>query len=861
MAKRPERPARPSDPDGYPAAGTFGELLTWHLEVWGTRPGCSLASASRPWTLAEFAMFIHGGSATQVTAERNLRNWRNDGIVPDPHDKDRIDQIFAELFGSDPNLLAWRVDLQKALEEGQALKRERQGQKKKLRLSATPSIADSAPDVTRVPRPTSHFVGRNEDVETLANVLSSDSSCAILLQGGPGIGKTELTKAIAHAERVVASFQERRFFVSLEAAKTAKDVRQSIIAAIGGDPNIDFKTALAVVGRPNLLVVLDNLETPWEPLDERANTEQVLRDLIEVEGVHLLASFRGYEAVDLPSLYEHAVEALPAASTIQLFMAIAGGWVANDPNFYDFIDALGGLPLATALVARRAHGCRSLAALWREWLKVGADLAVHPDFAAGRLTSLPHSIELSLRSTRMRPSSLHLFRILGGVPSGLTADDRDALISSEGFDAEDRLRRIGIVVDKVDRVDLLPPVREYARKYYALHRDEVEAWADYFLGLAQQIGETVGLRNAEGAMARLLPEFRNIEAAFRAKVQLEQCSNIQPALSGFYTLAALSYSQTRIFLELSEFFRKHNDHRGEAICLRRHASQLDADAHHDRRVLLNRAWIMSRQAQFTQGEADSLKDFGVDYFDDRTFAAAETKFAEAQELYERADHQEGRALCVEYRGRIHLENGEFTQASGKFEEAIGIYEAIGSLFGIACCTEWIAEIKLKNLDYEGALENLTKAYQTYANIKVPMYEAAAAMRIGHIAAVLKNYPSANTAFNSALETYREIRSVSGESTSLYYLADIALRTERYDDARLLYLRSASLFEKTKNLPLLADSARGLADIARRQGDSSQARVHYQHALAINRKIYRSAEAEYCADNLALLDEASIPGNR
>jgi tetratricopeptide (TPR) repeat protein len=767
-------------------------------------------------------------------------------VLPDENDADKLARIFGEFFGDAPHLKGWKEDLQRALD------RDRDAKPKGGAHGSKVATDSQALEPVRVPLPTPQFVGRTDEVEQLAAALASgQASSAILIQGGPGIGKTELTKAIAHHKQVADHFQERRFFVSLETAKTAKDVRQSIIAAIGGDPNIDFKTALAVVGRPNVLLVLDNLETPWEPPDERANTEGVLRDLMEVEGVHLLASFRGNEAIDLPSHYEHAVEALSAVSTIQLFISIAGGWVANDPDFYNFIEVLGGLPLATTLVARRAHSYRSLAPLWREWLKVGADLAVHPDFAAGRLTSLPHSIELSLRSTRMRPSALQLFRILGGVPSGLTADDRDALIGSEGFDAEDRLKRIGIAVDKFDRVDLLPPVREYARKYYALHNDEVEAWADHFLGLAQHIGETVGLRNGEGAMGRLLPEFRNIEAAFRAKMQLDQASKIQPALRGFNILADIGHSQTDIFLELSEFFRKHNDHLGEAICLRRHARQLDADAHHDRRVLLNRAWIMSRQAQFTQGEADSLKDFGIDYFNDRAFAAAEGKFEQAQELYERADDHEGRAFCIEYRARIHLENGEFSKATSRLVEAFGIYDAIGSLFGIACCTEWSADIDLALSDHEAALVNLKEAHQAYAKIKAPMFEAAVALRIGYVETILKNYQSANAAFNGALETYRRIRSVSGESTSLYHLADIALRTGRYKDARLYFLKCISLFEKTKNLPQVADCARGLGDIAIRQGDASEARENYQYALMIDRKLGRSKEAEYCASKLEL----------
>src|SRR5271169_6904385 len=97
----------------------------------------------------------------------------------------------------------------------------------------------------------------------------------------------------------------------------------------------------------------------------------------------------------------YAVDQLKSPLDRGLFCRIAQRDFTDDPHLSLFLTVLEGIPLAIELVAARAYGRTSLAALWAQWSKLGSELAVHPDFAAGRLTSLPHSIELSLQSTRL----------------------------------------------------------------------------------------------------------------------------------------------------------------------------------------------------------------------------------------------------------------------------------------------------------------------------------------------------------------------------------------------------------------------------------------------------------------------------
>jgi hypothetical protein len=113
------KPSGIAHPVGYPRAGTFGELLNWHLD-WGTRPGCSTATPNEQWVRSHFAQLVHEEGLALDSATRSLRNWTNRGKLPQEHDDKKWDRICAELFGDDPNLRRWKDDLTSALRHGRS---------------------------------------------------------------------------------------------------------------------------------------------------------------------------------------------------------------------------------------------------------------------------------------------------------------------------------------------------------------------------------------------------------------------------------------------------------------------------------------------------------------------------------------------------------------------------------------------------------------------------------------------------------------------------------------------------------------------------------------------------------------------
>ncbi len=326
-------------PPGYPLGGTFATLLTWNLD-WGTRPfDCSTKSkkTNRRWRRSDFASIVCGNSVSLDSALKNLRNWANRGIVPQVSEQDRVDRIFAEFFGDDPRLAHFRRDME------DALKREREEKGlipgKRTSANARPSLSPSPSENDKLEtamgagsrastphglqEPPTYFLGREDDVRKIREVLLySESSVAILVHGTAGIGKTTLTRAVAHDPVVVKRFGNRRWFAALETAKTSEQLEDAIVLALGGDRTAGLAATLNQMGQFPGLLILDNLETPWEPKDERQKAEQVLSTLMKVPGLSLLASFRGTDRISRPAWISHSLGQLALEPSKELFCRI-----------------------------------------------------------------------------------------------------------------------------------------------------------------------------------------------------------------------------------------------------------------------------------------------------------------------------------------------------------------------------------------------------------------------------------------------------------------------------------------------------------------------------------------------------------
>ena len=391
-------------------------------------------------------------------------------------------------------------------------------------------------------------------------------------------------------------------------------MQTAIIQAIGHSPaSTSFAQALALLAQSPCLLVLDNLETPWEQ-DQRA-VQDTLQILATTPNISLLASLRGTAPPPSPRWTRRptTLQPLPEDEARRLFLDLAPNVAEDDPHLPRFLRALGGVPLAVELVALQAAGANTLRELWEEWQRRGPELAAHPDQTPDhRLTSLARSLDLSWQSRRLRDEGRRLFRLLGQLPAGISDDDRVALLGDASAEAARQLRAVGLAFERAGRIDLLPPVRDYARSVQPPDRVDVESWVRHYLSLAEDVGGRIFGAQGANALARLVPEQANLEAGLHAAGPAALLGVAVAALNGIARLwTATGAGSLASFQALADACGSAGEAWNEAECCYRLGETALARSEHDAaRAAYEQALPLYRQVGDVQGEANCIQSLG-----------------------------------------------------------------------------------------------------------------------------------------------------------------------------------------------------------------------------------------------------------
>ncbi|KAJ7136384.1 hypothetical protein C8R43DRAFT_820348, partial [Mycena crocata] len=120
------------------------------------------------------------------------------------------------------------------------------------------------------------FYGRELELATLLKILGGQVPRVAILGGG-GMGKTSLARAVLHHPTVVAKYPHRHW-VAADSATTSVELADQIGLHIGLKTGKDLTRPVVQYfsSMPQSLLVLDNLETVWEPKESRAGVEEFL---------------------------------------------------------------------------------------------------------------------------------------------------------------------------------------------------------------------------------------------------------------------------------------------------------------------------------------------------------------------------------------------------------------------------------------------------------------------------------------------------------------------------------------------------------------------------------------------------------
>ncbi|KAJ7099782.1 P-loop containing nucleoside triphosphate hydrolase protein, partial [Mycena epipterygia] len=288
--------------------------------------------------------------------------------------------------------------------------------------------------------------GRESELKHVVEILDQESA-RIAILGAGGMGKTSLAKVALHHKDIISKYQHR-FFVAADSATTSIELAALIGLHLGLKPAKDLTKPVVhyFSNESPSLLVLDNLETLWEPIESRGGVEEFLSSLTDI-------TMRGAERpakVCWTHPFLQPLNPLSNDAARETFVAIAEDFHENE-DITKLLSLTDNMPLAVDLIAHLTEKTSLLSS--------GHD----------RRSNLDMSITISLSSPRLSSGAKDLLSLLSILPDGLSEAEllHSKLPVKNILECRSMLLRTSLAYeDGRKRLKSLVPIREYMQQFH-----------------------------------------------------------------------------------------------------------------------------------------------------------------------------------------------------------------------------------------------------------------------------------------------------------------------------------------------------------------------------------------------------------
>jgi predicted ATPase/class 3 adenylate cyclase len=635
-----------------------------------------------------------------------------------------------------------------------------------------PPIRTLATRPNNLPLQPTPFLGREDQVARIVDLLGRDDARLLTITGPGGVGKTRV--ALQAAADLLEAFPDGAWFVDLSVLDDPSLV-PSVIASVLGvreeGSEIANRLAAMLAGK-HLLLVLDNF-------DRVVDAASVVADLLaRAPGVKVLSTSRtplhayGEREFPLPPFpmpdlaHLPAVEALSQYEAVRLFVeraqAVKPDFAVtniNAPAVAEICHRLDGLPLAIELAAAFVKMLPPQALLKR--------LEQRLPLLAGGARTLP-ARQQTMRNTIawshdfLSPDEQTFFRRLAVFPGGCTIETAEAVASKDGT-----LEVFGGMASLVDksllrqdegsegepRFRMLETVREYGQERLEASgeaeeiRRRLAAWC---LSLAEKMQpKPFGGPLPLHSVIRLHEELPNLRAAVTWLLDHGEATKVLRLLTAtedYWTQRHLSNEELRRWLETAL------------------AGASDAPA--SDRALAH--WILaSANAQWGHGE-----EAGVH---------AQQALIAAQE----SGNPFLRGLAQYVVGVVWEIRGDFDRATAAYAESIPFYRAAGSE-----SFAWFAQADLADKlvlqgDLEAGVPMLDEAFVRLRQTSSDWFVVITIGQRGFAALRQGDLPGAARWFTETIDLARQLQQTRALLSAVTGLAGVALAIDQAERAARL----------------------------------------------------------------------------
>jgi len=596
----------------------------------------------------------------------------------------------------------------------------------------------------RIPTPPTPLLGRERELDALADLVRSSTTRLLTLTGIGGIGKTRL--ALELVRRLAPEFQHGACVATLANVRDPAHVTRAILEALelpetASPPDEQLAAGLR---DSELLLLVDNFE---QVLPAAAS---IARLLDATPKLKILVTSRA--PLRIAAEREYAVPPLADEEAAELFISRAQAANAsfdlseqNAAAVAELCARLEGLPLAIELAAARTKLLSPSTLLTRLTNRLAL-------LTGGRRDAPQH--QQTLRMTfdwsydLLEPDAQQLFARLGVFSGGWTLGAAEEICDAT-------LEELGTLVDeslvrrREERFSMLEIVREYARERLGDDADLRRRHLAYFVALAREAEPELTDGDQPTWFARIEDELHNIREALSFALETGDASAALQLVVGI-----------RRFWQIHGHLAEGRDALAAALALTPdEPSELRSQA-------LNMAGILAGE----QGDFDAARaSFNAALDDARAVGATRAISSTLVNL-----------------GNLAFFGGNLEAASELYRESIEHFRSLGDLRGEALANENLGLMALTADDIPQAVTWLTAAVDL-ARVGGDDREISAASR--SLAAALLEFEKAAEAedlLEESLDVARRLGDAHGIAVSLETFAGLAATAGEAERAATLF---------------------------------------------------------------------------
>ncbi|KAF5346659.1 hypothetical protein D9758_013220 [Tetrapyrgos nigripes] len=650
-------------------------------------------------------------------------------------------------------------------------------------------------------------------------------------------------------------FAERCYFIPCEMLPDATILIQGLVQAIGlpvAQGKDSFKLLLDYLrGGQQVLLVLDNFETPWGSRDQ-TKVKNLIEMVCRCQSVSVIVTMRGTDGPGQIKWHKlgggSGLPALELSAAKEAFCSFCSDGdptiEEKDPFLEKLLIQMDGMPLAIMLIAELAKELplNDLMEMWNiqktaVMMKIGEEET--------RLTSIEVSIQLTLNILRGKLSTKgeDVLRLVAFLPSGIPDWLRNLpkMVSDATMQVL-ILKKSCLVYETRDKtLKILTPIGEYIMKIFqGTEHLENPVWKFYesFIDNLPQdfIAGDIQLRLHTGNIFKILQI--QIEKSFERsymKVLQKLCQ-----YSKYYSDLVLlieNYlgwkSQMSVIdqievMFMQEYMFSFMGEYGKAIEIINDVEKLYNQETSLSEVVMSTGSI-SANNKIQQTQAECYYRLGMIFYYQRNHMQSQQKVQQAKDLYESIGDIQKVAQCLRKLGDICWMLYQYEDAKVMLQQAKEQFEGVGDRLGAVQCLQSLGNMYKMLNQYEDAKVILEQAKEQFEGAGDRLGAVQCLRSLGEICRMLNQYEDAKVMLQQAKEQFKEIGERLGAAQCLQSLGDICLVLLQHKDAKVMFQQAKEQFEGVGERLGAAECLRSLGNICRLLSQHEDAKVMLQQA--------------------------------